>query len=797
VEGVSVSFTAAPQSGSVAAQSATTNGDGIASTTWTLGTTAGDNIDTVRASISGLSQNAIFIATVTAAAPAAMSVTSGDVQNAPAGEPLPQPLTVSVTDQYGNPTRQIEVTWSVTSGGGSISPSTSATDEQGQASASWSLGSQEGAQTASATIGTITGLATAFSATAVSSTPVVLTTISPDPLVEGESATLTGTGFGTTAAANTVKIDGVDVPVTTATATSLTVTVPTFNCLPARPVSVAVNARGRTSDPVSQNLRPRVFTSIGVGQQLVIQEPGELCLQFSAASSTEDYLIGVQSTSEDVNNLTPATLTATAAPGPTTTALPELTLGRTASGPARLQQSDQAKRWTRHFESEMKRRLSETRLFSGPARALTRLAPAAGGQTLAIPPDVAPGDVVDIRVPLGFCEFTPISAAVKVVGKKGVWLEDIDDPDDGFTDNDIKSLSSLLDRHIYPTDVDYFGTPSDLDDNGRIVIVITKEVNKVGGALGFTFAGDLFSRAECASSNEGEYFYSAAVDPVGTYLLGPYSRQVALHDAPFIIAHEFTHIIQVSRRIARQFPAPLAIWEGEGQAVLAQEVVGHAVEGRSPRHNYGEDIAFNQDDPSSIDWYSYGFIQAATYFGYDGSDTRVPGAPEQCSWLNYIGPCLPGSAPYGAPWLLLRWLSDQYGPTFPGGEKGLQKALIEESADGYANIENVVGVPIATVLAQWASALYTDDRFSQIDRRLTLPSWNLFEIYGASAPEPARLVPRSRTFESFRDDFSVRAGSSAYFRVSGGARPATAIRVRTPSDNTLPANMQLFVVRLH
>jgi hypothetical protein len=92
--------------------------------------------------------------------------------------------------------------------------------------------------------------------------------------------------------------------------------------------------------------------------------------------------------------------------------------------------------------------------------------------------------------------------------------------------------------------------------------------------------------------------------------------------------------------------------------------------------------------------------------------------------------------------------------------------------------------------------LYTDDRVPGLERRLTLPSWNLFDVYGSSAPEAARLTPRSRTFASFSDDFSVRAGSSAYFRVSGASHPATAIRVRTPSDNQLPSIMQLFIVRL-
>ena len=147
-------------------------------------------------------------------------------------------------------------------------------------------------------------------------------------------------------------------------------------------------------------------------------------------------------------------------------------------------------------------------------------------------------------------------------------------------------------------------------------------------------------------------------------------------------------------------------------------------------------------------------------------------------------------------WSLLRWLTDAYGPGFAGGGQGLQRALIDNRAVGYNNIAAVVGVPIKTLLAQWAATLYTDDRVTGLDPKLTLSSWNLFDIYDVEATETARLVPRSRAFASFTDNFSVRAGSSAYFRVSGSSRPATAVRIRNNSGGTLPSVMQVFVVRL-
>jgi hypothetical protein len=295
-------------------------------------------------------------------------------------------------------------------------------------------------------------------------------------------------------------------------------------------------------------------------------------------------------------------------------------------------------------------------------------------------------------------------------------------------------------------------------------------------------------------------YYGVTPDPNGVFNLGEYSRERGIGDTPRLISHEFAHIIQDSRRFVLNTHNAMASWTAEGQATLAEEVVGHLEEGRSSGQNYGFAVAFNTDAPSSTDWYSDRFIDLLRYFGLETADSKVPGAPEECSWIAgkpaNPGPCLGGRDVYGTPWSLLRWVADQYGPTFPGGEKGLQRAIIDDAGIGYANIADVVGVPIKTLLARWAAALYADDRVPGLDPALTLPSWNLFDIFDANLVEAAWLVPRSRGFSSFSDAFNVRAGSAAYFRLSGATHPATAVRVRNGTDGDLPAIMQVFVVRL-
>jgi hypothetical protein len=61
--------------------------------------------------------------------------------------------------------------------------------------------------------------------------------------------------------------------------------------------------------------------------------------------------------------------------------------------------------------------------------------------------------------------------------------------------------------------------------------------------------------------------------------------------------------------------------------------------------------------------------------------------------------------------------------------------------------------------------------------------------------EPAPLQPRERSFAAaFSDPVQVRAGSTAYFRVT--ASSSGAISVTGPEGAALPAHMRVWVVRL-
>ena len=636
-----------------------------------------------------------------------------------------------------------------------------------------------------------------------------ITSVTPSPMIEGQAATITGTKFGASAAANVVRVGGVAANVTAASATSIQFVVPKLNCKPAQNISVDVTVAGNQSAPKSQPFAPASTFTLALGQQQMIANPSDFCLQFGSSSSTEKYLIGVQSVSENVASVTNVSVVGEAPAAGAVASRAVIATTPVFSASLTDPTADaRSLRIARHRAVEGalidQDRTILTSRFSA-VRTAARTPRVSFTRVPTVPGTAKVGDVLNIRVPnrssSSTCQnFIAVAATVKAVGTRGIIVEDNANPTGGFAASDYQTLSDKFDTQIYATDVAYFGTPTDFDNNSRIVIVITKEVNKITNLLGEVFTADLVPQTTCPSSNEGEFFYGKAPDPTGSFGTA-YSVSDALNDAPIIIGHEFAHVIQLGRRLV--YPPATAFqstWELEGQATFAEEVNGYTATGLAPGQNLGFEIAFNNPALQPITWFADPFVDLAVYYGFVSQTSRASGAPEQCSWLGTrsqgnTGPCLSGREPYGVPWSLLRYLSDQYGAQFPGGEKGLHQQLIDNAFTGYATITNVIGQPMDVLLTRWAATLYTDDRVAGIDPKLTMASWNLPAIEQRLVAT-ARLAPRDRAFGAFNDQVFVRGGSTAYFVVSGAGRGPTGIRARDAADGPLPDVMRMWVVRM-
>jgi plastocyanin len=105
---------------------------------------------------------------------AAVAVVSGDAQSEPRGSELGQTLVVKVTDAQGGAVSGATVDWTVSSGSGVLSSSSSQTNSQGEASVDLTLSFVPGQVSVSASVSGVTQAA-GFTATATDPGPLTIT----------------------------------------------------------------------------------------------------------------------------------------------------------------------------------------------------------------------------------------------------------------------------------------------------------------------------------------------------------------------------------------------------------------------------------------------------------------------------------------------------------------------------------------------------------------------------------------------------------------------------------------------
>ena len=171
IAGITVNFTMAAGAGTLGSASATTGANGQAQTTWTLGQLAGTSHQVSVVPASGTAGSVSFAATANAATAAAMVAVSGNGQSGQVATALGNAIVVRVNDQFGNPVSGTTVTFAVTAGGGSVSPTSAASVATGQAQTTWTLGQTAGAQTMTASATGLTGSPVQFSAFAAAGPP--------------------------------------------------------------------------------------------------------------------------------------------------------------------------------------------------------------------------------------------------------------------------------------------------------------------------------------------------------------------------------------------------------------------------------------------------------------------------------------------------------------------------------------------------------------------------------------------------------------------------------------------------
>jgi plastocyanin len=105
---------------------------------------------------------------------AAIEVFSGDAQSEPRGSELGQAFVVKVTNDQGDPVSGATVDWTVSSGSGALSTSSSQTNSRGEASVNFMLSFLPGQSTVTASVNGVTQEAS-FTATSTDPGPITVT----------------------------------------------------------------------------------------------------------------------------------------------------------------------------------------------------------------------------------------------------------------------------------------------------------------------------------------------------------------------------------------------------------------------------------------------------------------------------------------------------------------------------------------------------------------------------------------------------------------------------------------------
>ncbi|MEJ7760779.1 MAG: Ig-like domain-containing protein [Gemmatimonadaceae bacterium] len=388
------------------------------------------------------------------------------------------------------------------------------------------------------------------------------------------------------------------------------------------------------------------------------------------------------------------------------------------------------------------------------------------------------GEKTPFKVPQSCSKFTSITATVQYISTRAIIYTDDASPGGGFTAADFQAIGDEFDNLIYPTDVSYFGTPLDLDNNGRVIILYTPEVNKLtpmgnpGGFVGgFFFAGDLFPASgqnSCAQSNVGEVFYVLAPDPDGS-VNGNVRKTIDVRQGTRgTIAHEFQHMINASERI--RTPVVVddfeSVWLDEAMAHFAEDATGRALK----QIGEAENADFTRLVSNRNDYNAYFFQNFARFRLY--LQNPGPNAPTSSLADSSL-------AARGAAWAFLRHTADHYAP---GGDiKAFTKALAVSPDTGVSNLLKRIGggVPFDTLVAGWMVANYADDLgIPNLAVKYTYKTYNMRSNVAALNSGTYPLLVNQIAGGSYvSPPLKARSASGNYFRfVRAAGAPARSFR---------------------
>lgn len=280
--------------------------------------------------------------------------------------------------------------------------------------------------------------------------------------------------------------------------------------------------------------------------------------------------------------------------------------------------------------------------------------------------------------------YVEVAAKVRCVGEEVVFYIDTSVSDSELSDADVQELCHDFDD-MAAEEQDLLGDASDVDGDGKVHVLMTSQINKLGALgggiiTGYFYAADLYARSSSNPvSNHREIIYTMVPDPSGHYGV-TISHEFAMDNLlPAVMPHELQHAISYNQHVLVNGGPPEDSWLNEGMSHLIEDLMGYNVENPS---RYAMYLA----SPST-----YGLVTQGS----------------------------PNLMERGAAYLFLRFLYEQA----EDGDAFL-RALEDTSIRGAQNIEEAFNGPadfneFSEFVSRWVAALAMTDRGISQDRRYT------------------------------------------------------------------------------
>ena len=401
-------------------------------------------------------------------------------------------------------------------------------------------------------------------------------------------------------------------------------------------------------------------------------------------------------------------------------------------------------------------------LIAGARLALRRSS--GGARFDAIPSNPVVGQILRLNANSDSACNAPDYRGGRVVAitNRAIVVADTLNPSGGYTDDEYASLGVSFDTLVDPLDRATFGDPSDIDNNGKIVLFFTKAVNDLTPTTSNSYVGGFFDGRDlfpttstidfdgCAGSNVGEMFYVMVPDPARG---GPFAKNRVASEVLGTLAHEYQHLINAARRMYVNTQATdfEEVWLNEGLSHVAEELLFYRVSGLAPRADLdGTTIrsspayvsAFNNYQSDNIGRYREFLLSPTKYSPYSDNDSLET---------------------RGATWAFLRSAADKAATS----DGDIWFRLVNSTIEGFANLRNVFGTTVTTQLRDWSTSVLTDD-LSGVASTYQQPSWNYRSVFAALGTSVFPIATVAMTTGA--RSVSLVPGAAAYtrFAVSAG-----------------------------